>query len=343
MRQIDKVGERLPLQRTWTWRQKKFDPHELWPPCASRKIETNVNWPNLLCFESRLCGRGGLCHPCDLTPSYTPFVFPQNASDQDSTLTAFPVCLRYTARHGKRNSAASTLMTSLSWCSLNPNKLDIWPQRPRHCAAAIAMHFAMGGGGTSLGVAHFMRGGWLWSLLGWWPVGGVASMEGRGIESKGLVKPELRSAPILLCAFFKGREGEKEKITSDKTTRNPWLLGPGSVFLNCRVMRTVEETVSSAAETEVCIGAELDVSIAPPYGASFQIAPEMGMRLRCKGLFPPTKRLRIRMDLLFFSHGDYQRLVRLLQSRKGRKLPRVKTACPLSGLLIMLVLGRHFI
>ncbi len=61
---------------------------------------------------------------------------------------------------------------------------EIWPPRPRYFAATIAVQRGEGGGG-------FLSGG-------------VTSMGEKRI--KGIVRPEPRSAPILLRGFFKGNK-----------------------------------------------------------------------------------------------------------------------------------------
>ena len=81
------------------------------------------------------------------------------------------------------------------------NKQEIWPKKAKYLAAAICNALWKGGVvAHQLGVTH-QWGGQIWSLLGWWPAGG-GIYEG----SKGLVKPEPRSAPKQLRAFFKGSE-----------------------------------------------------------------------------------------------------------------------------------------
>ncbi len=81
------------------------------------------------------------------------------------------------------------------------------------------------GGGTFYGWWHIL---WLWLLLVWWLVRGVASWG----KSKGLVKPEPRSAPTLLRTF------SRQSVQIAWENEFHWSLNqPGIQIIHMRIKR----------------------------------------------------------------------------------------------------------
>ncbi len=147
----------------------------------------------------------GICFPCNIDLQVIPALAPETISFAEFLFwDGYQIAIQ---RHNGENLTMD-LFSSCWTCETQA--WDLAPQAkvlPCRQALQASGGWHISGGEASWGVVPSM-GGWPWSLLGWWLAGRGWHPWG-GVKQRGLVKTVPRSVPILLCAFFKGREVKK--------------------------------------------------------------------------------------------------------------------------------------